>query len=205
MALRYRIMVMAYGRMRSAGHPDYTEHEAAADQRRILGADGRMYSIQTIDVPTGTTPAQDLMVRLVRDVRYRQRQHDAAESANRRKAMHYRLQPLMRRLDHHLQALQARMGTLGDGWQPHDTRFYEFYVTVRRWMLRQATMAQAHRVIGKAADHLVPPDTLPVTPDDMAAMERQQAEDARLIDDFIHTYDAMDPQCGPRQTGIKKT
>lgn len=194
MALKYRIMTTDRYGTRSIGMPDFAEYEAAADRRRVLEADGKLYSILTVDVPTGTTPAQDRMVRLVRDVRYRQRLMENAPRGNTYKAQQLRAEPLVRRLELYVRNMETRLGRMHRGWNPQNLTFYEFYLMVRTWLERARTINQAHRLAAQAADRLVPPETLPVPPDAIAEMERQQAADAQSIDGFIHAYDTAEPK-----------
>lgn len=185
-------MVVAYGHGRGAGLPDFAEHEEALDRLRILNADGHMHYIATVDIPTGTTPPQDRLMRLVRDVRYRQRQFDTAVSAHRRKALSLRLRPLRRSLQDHIDAIGERLDGKAEGWIPDNAEWYGFYCTVRVWMLRLYTMERASALMRKGADRLIPPGTLPVTPDIVAQLESDQQADTQRIDSFIRAYDTMD-------------
>lgn len=197
MALKYRLMVVAYGRSRSAGFPDFCDYEAAADCRRVQERDGRLYSIMRINVPTGTTPAQDELVRLVRGVRWHERQ-----TPTRRRSSMLRREELERQLDGRIESINAALASRGNDYEPRDNGFYEFFRAVEEWTDCKRTIAQAKRLLSEARDRLVSDELLPVSPDTVAAIVQDRTECEEAIDAFIRRYDTaplLDTQDGTPQ------
>lgn len=197
MALKYRLMVVAYGRSRSAGFPDFCDYEAAADCRRVQERDGRLYSIMRVNVPTGTTPAQDELVRLVRGVRWYERQTPV-----RRRSSMLRHEDLERQLDDRIESINTALANRGDDYEPRDNAFYEFFRAVEEWADCKRTIAQARRLLSEARDHLVQDEQLPVSSGTVEAIVQDRIECEKAIDDFIRRYDTaplMETQDGTPQ------
>lgn len=195
MAIKYRLMVFRGGRRAiSAGLPDYSEYEAAFDKKRNLSTDD-ITGIREIDIPTGTTRAQDELVRMVRDVRYRERQLTA-----RHRDRSARLELLEDRLKERMDTLNGLMKDKGEGWQPRDRRYYEFYMLIRGWMLWKDTIRQARRFIVRAHDNLFPEELMPVREEDIDAMVEGKADCEAKIDAFIREYDRAAIIAGQQQS-----
>lgn len=207
MALRYRIYrhdSRGGSRRPTALSPDYCEYEAARENKENLNAGGdAMYSVAEINIPTGTTQAQDMLVQWVRDVRY----HERRIAITGRNTVPAQLEIQQRRLTQHLERIREKIAPSGEldevrrtlrskEWEPRHGKFMEFYLDVEEWQEWKIATDRMQHTLQQCRDRLVHEHDMPFDEKDIGEAQEIVARLEDRIDSFVHQYDTMPPVKG---------